>query len=229
MSSIDWPPTLRAMAFFGLSDAVATFCISVICHGVSISDILSLALCYLLVASGVIFGIFAWKIDDDRLLRLYCVASTILMPLAGGCCIIIDEDFVLTAHPARKSPAFMFLSGAIALYFALGIIGITKKLPCGDFPTRLLTNPTQMNILILMNLIIGLGLGLIFGLADPEGLAGAADVSRTKVVTTGLLFAAFGLVAGAGFGFYNEDKTQNAPREDSITQALASDTRYDAI
>jgi hypothetical protein len=228
MQGIDWHPTLRAMALFAVSEGIATSCSAAVCLGISLNELFSILFCVLLCLFAIVFAVIAWKASEDRLMRIYAIGGAILMPIAGACCIIIDEDFVTNAHPARKTPAFMFVATGIIINFVINIIQLVKCLRCYQMGNRLLTNPTQVNILLIANIVMGFALGLIFGLIDPEGEGPDVAVPQWKMTVTTVIFLFVGLIVGAGFGFYNEDQTQQGRLQGGMTENLKS-TDYDQM
>jgi uncharacterized protein YacL len=224
MEGLDWSPALRAMGLFGLAEGITTSCTSAVCLGIALNEAFSILFCVLLCLFAIVFAVLAWKSSEDPLMRIYSIVGAVLMPIAGVCCIIVDEDFVKTQHPASKAPAFMFIAAAVVINFVINIIQVVKCLTCYQIKDRLLTTPMQVNIFLVLNLIAGLILGLVFGFIDPED----EGSHRSKMTITTVVFLFVGIIIGAGFGFYNEDQTQQIQLPATIQERLKS-TEYDAM
>jgi hypothetical protein len=219
MGGLDWRPIIRAASFFGFLEAIAGVFTSGCLLGIAISRIFAYLFCALLLLFSIVFGIVAWLARDDGHMRILAISGSILMAIAGVSSVFVDPDFFVNGHALLKIPFFMLVSGALFINFTINISKVVKWLHCHHMKDRLLTNPTQINVLLILNLLIGMILGIIFGLLEPE------ETSAPKwdmAVVTALYFIV-GMATGVGFGVYNEYQTQKLqlPLE-SLHQSLKS-------
>lgn len=202
-SGVDWIPAARAMAVVGLFEGFANACTSAALLGISLSKAFSVIFCVALLIFTVIFGFLAWKSTDDKFMRISSIIGAVIMPIAGLCCIFVNENFTHFNNPASKTPLYMIVAVAIMINFAINAIQFINSLSCWNIQDRLLTNNNQVLFLMLMNIVLGVVIGLIFGLMEPE-----VDDKADRMTTVAVVMLFIGLLGGAGFGFYNEVATQ---------------------
>ena len=137
-------------------------------------------------------------------MRITSAVGAVIMPFASLGCIVVDKDFVHTQSQIVKCPLYMFIAAAIIINFTINIINIINSCSWGNIKDRLLSNNDQVKWLIIMNISLGVVLGLTFGLLDVE------DSSKTssKMTVVTIIFAFIGLVSGIIFAYINEKQTQ---------------------
>lgn len=204
MPEFKWDHVFRAALLLAPCEALATSCTSACLLGVSLSKVFSIIFCILLIVFAVVFGFIAYKSSEDRFMRVTSAIGAIIMPFASIGCIVVDKDFVHTQSKGVKSPLYMFIAAAVIINFTINIIQLINSCSWGNIKDRLLSNHKEVTWLIVMNIVIGLALGLTFGLLDLEDEASTS--SKMTVVT--IIFAFVGLIAGILFSYFNEKQTQ---------------------
>ena len=204
MTEFRWGPVFRAALLIAPCEAIASSCTSACLLGVSLSKLFSIIFCVLLIIFAFVFGYVAWKTTEDRFIRVASAIGSILMPIAGIACIVVDAEFVKMQNPAYKSPLYMLISAAVIINFTINIIQLINSCGWGGIKDRLLSNNKQVTFLLVMNVILGLALGLTFGLLDVED----ADQASSLMTTVTITFMFIGLVLGILYSVYNECKTQ---------------------
>jgi hypothetical protein len=222
----DTAAIVRAAVLLGFFEGLAGACTSACLLGVAVNELFSILFCVLLGIFAIVFAIIAWKADKDRLMRCYAISGAILMPLAGVAAIFVDNDFVADQHWAVKCPLFMLLAAGLFINFAINIIQIINCSTCFNFKDRLLTNRTQVTVLLALNIALGFILGLVFGLLDPE----ENGAPQRKMTIAVIVFLFVGLAAGVAFGVYVETQTQKENAGALVTPLTSVDSAaHDAM
>jgi len=224
---IQWGPIIRAGILMGPAEAIAASCTSACLLGISLSKVFSLVFCVLLIAFAVVFGFIAWKSGEDRFMRVASGIGAVLMPIAGIGCIVVDTEFVHLQSSLAKTPLYVVIASAILINFSINIIQVINCCPWGNLKDRLLSNNKQVSYLFIMNIVLGVLLGLVFGLLDVED----ASATSSKMTTVSIIFIFVGLIFGILFSIFSEINTQRIQSIglDPLAQGPASTTTYDRM
>lgn len=171
---------------------------------ISINDVISIILCIFLFILAFVFAFIAYKAGPDVYRKVCATVGSVLMLLSAVSSILVDEDFINEYTSSLKSPLYAILSVAIFVSFTIDIVEFVRLLKCSNYKDRLLTNNMQVTYLFLINVIIGLILGFMFGFLDIEDKVDYKMVM--SIITVSSLFV--GIVVGCCFAFYNEKETQ---------------------
>ena len=195
----------KAMAIFGAFEGFACACSATCLLGISLSLVFAILFTILLLLFTVAFAILAWKSQDDRFMKICAIIGAVVMPIAAVCCICVDDSVVkFSADKAEaKTPLYMVVAVAMMINFSINIIQLVKVMSCSDMKNRLLTNNRQIVSVLVMNIVLGLCVGLTFGLLKPEV---EERTKRMTIVAVSFLF--IGIFVGALYGLYNEWATQ---------------------
>lgn len=225
--TLKWGPIFRASTLLVPCEAVALGCTSACLLGVSLSKIFSIIFCVLLILFAIVFGIMAWKTTENKFIRIAAFCGAVIMPFAGIACIVVDVDFVKVQNALVKTPLYMLIAIGIIIDFGVNIIQLINVCSWGGIKDRLLSNNVEVTVLILMNVFLGLVLGLTFGLLDVEDASQAS--SKMTIVTLVYIFA--GAIGGFLFCIYNEYRVQKMQKIglDPLVNNQQQITSYDKM
>ena len=222
--NLDWPPVLKAMLIFSISEALASGCTSACLLGVSVSDPFSIFFCILLLIFMILFIIVAYRSTEDKFMRICAILGAILMPIGSVSCILVDEDFIIRNSSSAKAPLYIAIACSIYINFAIDIMIIINFFTCSNIKDRLLTNNNQIVILYILNFVLGVILGAVFGLLRVED----RDAPVSKMASVTFSFIVIGVLVGCGYGFFNEYETQKLQRTGLDPTAFAN-SPYDEM
>lgn len=204
MISLEWPSVIKAMLVLALFEGFSTTFTSACLLLVSINDIISIIVCVIMFLFAILYGFIAYRSKNNKFIRVCAFVNVILMPISGIACILVDDDFVIESSVVIKTPLYMIISVGLLINLSLDTILIIHRCKCGNFWNRLFTNNNQITFFVLINIVVGFGLGLAFGILKVE----VAHVPTNRMIVVSIVFLFVGIIVGAIFGFYNEKETQ---------------------
>ena len=223
---LELKPILTAMLIMGFAEGFSGSVTSACLLGITVNEAFSIVVCVLLGLFAFVFGYVAYRSSDDRFMRICAIIGTVLMPIAAVSAILVDDNVISEQHEAVKIPFYMILAIGILVNFTINIIMIVHSFKWFSIKDRLLTNNNQVIYLFLVNLGMGVVLGLVYGLLPVDS---RNDAPTDKMVIVTVVFFFIGFIAGAIFAFFNERETQKMQRIGLDPTASLGAHDYDKI
>ena len=167
---LELKPILTAILIMGFAEGFSWSVTSACLLGITINEAFSIVVCVLLGLFAFVFGYVAYRSSDDRFMRICAIIGTVLMPIAAVSAILVDDNVISEQHEAVKIPFYMILAIGILVNFTINIIMIVHSFKWFSIKDRLLTNNNQVIYLFLVNLGMGVVLGLVYGLLPVDSI-----------------------------------------------------------
>lgn len=145
------------------------------------------------------------------------------MFISSACCIIVNEN-VLNIKSELLKGLYVFIAASIISNFSFIISIICSFTKCMGISERLLSTERVVQIYIVVNFILGMVVGGIFGFANFEG------ISKTGLIVLVVFLALLTTTVSLAFVVFNEysNEYMNEVQHSPLIETSLITGRYNA-